>query len=352
VTLAVEKLTKRYAGGRGIGDVTLEAAPGEVVALIGPSGCGKTTLLRAVAGLLPVDSGRILLRGRDVTHLAPERRNVGLIFQNYALFPHLSVFENVAYGLKTRGADAAAIAEAVRRALALVDLAGRDGRIDQLSGGEQQRVAVARAVVTEPHALLLDEPLSNLDPNLRHRMRKGLREILHRLAIPSIHVTHDQEEALAMADRVAVLDAGRLVQIGPPDEIYRRPRTAFVARFVGAANVVRGRVVKASGAGVEVDALGGATIAGRASAPMAPGDAADLALRPETIEVLPPDAPRGFPATVAGREFLGASVELRAEAAGETLLVRIPSGSSAAGARAGDHVRLFVDPGQVHVMPA
>ena len=171
----------------------------------------------------------MLIGGRDVTSLPPEQRRIGLVFQSYALFPHLSVFENVAYGLRARGREAAAIGPAVRRALEMVNLADREGAVDQLSGGEQQRVAVARAVVTEPDLLLLDEPLSNLDPSLRHRMRVSLRSILKTLGIPSLHVTHDQEEALAIADRIAVLDSGRLVQVGTPDDLYHRPRTAFVA---------------------------------------------------------------------------------------------------------------------------
>ena len=349
MSLSVEKITKRYASGRGVSDVSLHAGPGEIVALIGPSGCGKTTLLRVLAGLAPPDSGRILLGGRDITALSPERRNVGLIFQNYALFPHLSVFENVAYGLKARGRPAGDIVRAVGHALEVVDLAGRDGRIDQLSGGEQQRVAVARAVVTEPDALLLDEPLSNLDPNLRHRMRAGLRGILTRLAIPSIHVTHDQEEALAIADRVAILEAGTLVQVDTPERIFWRPKTPFVARFVGAANVLRAKVTRVAGGLVEA-AAGTSVIAGTTDAEFSVGDDVAIALRPETIAVSPAADGRGLPATVAGREFLGPTLELRCETGAEPIVVRIPSRSPGAEARVGDRVTLSADPAVVHVM--
>jgi ABC-type Fe3+/spermidine/putrescine transport system ATPase subunit len=351
VSLAVEHLGRRYASGRGLHDVSFSAEKGEIIALIGPSGCGKTTLLRLVAGLVPADSGRVLIGGRDVTALPPERRGIGLVFQSYALFPHLSVFENVAYGLRARGAPEDQIKAAVAQALENVDLANRGGRVDELSGGEQQRVAVARAVVTEPEVLLLDEPLSNLDPHLRKKMRESLHGILKRLAIPSIHVTHDQEEALAIADRVAVLDAGRLVQLGPPDEIYRRPRNAFVARFVGQANVVRGKVAVARPGGLDVFAWDDVPIAATTDAPFSPGDRVDLALRPESIEIAPSGVP-GFEARVASRTFLGAATELRCVIKGDSFVVRAPSRGLAATVAAGEKVRLRVGPGEVHVMAA
>jgi ABC-type Fe3+/spermidine/putrescine transport system ATPase subunit len=232
----------------------------------------------------------------------------------------------------------------------MVDLAGRDGRIDQLSGGEQQRVAVARAVVTEPHALLLDEPLSNLDPNLRHRMRAGLREILTRLRIPSIHVTHDQEEALAIADRVAVLEAGRLAQAGPPGEVYRRPASAFVARFLGAANVLRGRVASVSGGRLEAVLRGGATLAATTDQAFSAGEEADLALRPESLEIAPAGPGPGLDALVVERSFLGAAVEVRCDVGGERLIVRVPSHAPGGSVRAGDRVRVVPDPALVHAM--
>jgi putative spermidine/putrescine transport system ATP-binding protein len=350
VTLAIENLTKRYPSGRGITGVSLRAERGEIIALVGPSGCGKTTLLRVVAGLAPADSGRVVIGGRDVTGLPPEERRIGLVFQSYALFPHLSVFENVAYGLRARGRDDEAIGSAVRRALEMVNLADRDGRVDQLSGGEQQRVAVARAVVTEPDVLLLDEPLSNLDPGLRHRMRISLRTILKKLATPSLHVTHDQEEALAIADRIAVLDAGRLAQVGTPDELYRRPRSAFVARFVGHANVVRGRVARAQDGVVLVLAWDRVPMTASGDDAFAAGDAVELALRPESLELAASGAAGSFEARVRTRTFLGAVVDLRCEAGGDLIAVRLPSHGPAAEVKEGDSVRLCVGPAGVHAM--
>jgi ABC-type Fe3+/spermidine/putrescine transport system ATPase subunit len=351
VTLSLQGVTKAFPSGRGVSGVSFEAAGGEIIALVGPSGCGKTTLLRIVAGLLAPDSGRILVAGRDVTPLPPEQRNIGLIFQNYALFPHLSIFDNVAYGLRARGKSAAAIDAAVRAALETVALPGRTGRIDELSGGEQQRVAVARALVTEPAVLLLDEPLSNLDPNLRHRMRRSLREILKSLHVPSIHVTHDREEALAVADRVAILEAGRLAQIGPPEEVHRRPANAFVAKFVGQANLVPGRVTRAAGAGVVVAAWNGVPVQGTSDPGLSVGEEVDLVLRPETFQLAargPSD--RAWKARVKARTFLGASVELVCDLAGDEILVRLPSHLAAGVGQAGEEISLFVDPAHVHVV--
>jgi ABC-type Fe3+/spermidine/putrescine transport system ATPase subunit len=350
VSLAVEHITKRYPGGRGVSDLSLRADQGEVIAVIGPSGCGKTTLLRVVAGLIPPDEGRVLIGDRDVTSLPPEQRRIGLVFQSYALFPHLSVFENVAYGLRARGREQAAIGPAVRRALEMVNLGDRDGAVDQLSGGEQQRVAVARAVVTEPDLLLLDEPLSNLDPSLRHRMRVSLRTILKTLGIPSLHVTHDQEEALAIADRIAVLDSGRLVQVGTPDDLYHRPRTAFVARFVGHANVVRAQVAASRDGFAEVLAWDGVAMTATADDRFAAGAPVDLALRPEVFELAADGSERSaFEARVRTRTFLGAVVDLRCEIGGDVLAIRLPSHAALA-VREGDPVRLRVAPARVHAM--
>jgi ABC-type Fe3+/spermidine/putrescine transport system ATPase subunit len=352
MTLTLQSVTKGYPSGRGVQDVSLEAADGEIIALVGPSGCGKTTLLRIVAGLLAPDGGRVLVGGRDVTRLPPEQRNVGLIFQNYALFPHLSIFDNVAYGLRARGKSRAEIEAAVHSALETVALPGRTGRIDELSGGEQQRVAVARALVTQPDVLLLDEPLSNLDPNLRQRMRKSLRDLLKALRMPSIHVTHDREEALALADRVAVLEAGRLAQIGRPDDVHGRPASAFVAKFVGQANLVRGRVVRANGGNVHVSAWNDVLVEGRSDSRFVPGDEVELALRPETFQVVargPSD--RGWAALIKSRTFNGAHVELVCEIGTEEILVRVPSHQARGIGPATDQVSLFIDPEHVWVVP-
>jgi ABC-type Fe3+/spermidine/putrescine transport system ATPase subunit len=352
MTLTLQNVTKGYPSGRGVAGVSFEAEDGEIIALVGPSGCGKTTLLRIIAGLIAPDGGRVLIRGKDVTRLPPEERKVGLIFQNYALFPHLSIFENVAYGLRARGKTTGAIDVAVRGALETVSLPGRTGRVDELSGGEQQRVAVARALVTEPDVLLLDEPLSNLDPNLRHRMRRSLRNILKCLHVPSVHVTHDREEALAVADRVAILEAGRLAQIGRPEDVHRRPANAFVAKFVGQSNLVPGRIVRADGGNVTVEAWKDVLIEGRADAGFTPGAEVDVALRPETIMVEARSAgSRGWPAVIKNRTFLGPAIELVCDVGGDELLVRVPSHLAVGIGRAMDEVSLFVDPANVHVVP-
>ncbi|WP_216328847.1 ABC transporter ATP-binding protein [Deinococcus aestuarii] len=237
--LALHHLSKYYGQTIAVDDVSLTVGVGETVALLGPSGCGKSTALRCVAGLERPDAGRVEVGGRDVTNLPPEARHVGLVFQDYALFPHLRVLGNVAYGPRMRGAGRSEAEGRAREALALVglgDLAGR--RFTELSGGQAQRVALARAVATGSPLLLLDEPLSNLDEQLRARLRADLRDLFRRLRAGVLLVTHDQREALAVADRVAVMRAGKLVQVGPSAEVFARPATAWVAAFLGHANVI------------------------------------------------------------------------------------------------------------------
>jgi ABC-type Fe3+/spermidine/putrescine transport system ATPase subunit len=222
-------------------DVTLDVGPGEFLSLLGPSGCGKTTTLRMIAGFEMPDAGRIRFGERDVTRLPANQRDIGFVFQNYALFPHLSVFDNVAYGLRVRGHDDAAVAKSVGDVLGLVGLAGYDHQFSgQLSGGEQQRVALARAIVIRPSVLLFDEPLSNLDAKLRVQMRQEIRDLQRRLGITTIYVTHDQEEAMAVSDRIAVMHQGRVVQEGSAEDLYHRPASQFVAQFVGRVNLVAG----------------------------------------------------------------------------------------------------------------
>ncbi len=224
-------------------DIALSVGKGEFVSLLGPSGCGKTTLLRILAGLLAPDRGRIILGGRDLGRLPPHRRKVGVVFQNYALFPHLTVSENVAFGLRARGVPKARIAPRVSELLAMVQLGPLAGRpIAQLSGGQQQRVAIARALAVSPDLVLLDEPLSALDRKLRETMQVELRSLLRQLGMTAIFVTHDQEEALALSDRIAVMNTGRIEQLAVPQTIYDRPATPFVLDFVGQATVLHGEV--------------------------------------------------------------------------------------------------------------
>ncbi|MGZ9724134.1 ABC transporter ATP-binding protein [Rhizobium miluonense] len=235
--LHLHKLSKHYTSFVGVDALDLNIASGELVALLGPSGCGKTTTLRMIAGLIPVTSGTIIVGGRDVTHMPTYKRDMGIVFQNYALFPHMTVGNNVAFGLEMRGIGKDEIATRVREALAMVRLEGKeDRRPTELSGGQQQRVALARALVIRPSILLLDEPLSNLDAKLRDEMRQEIRDIQKKLGITAIFVTHDQTEALAMCDKVAVMNSGKLMQIGTPHEIYEHPANPFVASFVGRAN--------------------------------------------------------------------------------------------------------------------
>lgn len=242
VVLRTEGLKKYYGEVRALDDVSVEINEGELLAVIGPSGSGKTTLLRSVAGFVQLDGGKIYIRGRDVTDLPPERRNVAMFFQNYALWPHMTVFENVAYGLKVRKLSKEKIREKVEWVLNFLDIGHLANRKpSQLSGGQQQRVALARAIVVEPDLLLLDEPLSNLDAKIRMRIRFELRAMLKKLNIATLYVTHDQEEALSIADRIAVMSNGKILQVGEPREIYRKPANLFVADFVGVNCVVRAR---------------------------------------------------------------------------------------------------------------
>lgn len=244
--LRLDGLTKRWTDAVAVGPVTLEIEQGEFLALLGPSGSGKTTILRLLAGFEDPDAGHVVVGGEEVTTVPPARRRFGMVFQHYALFPHLDVGANVAFGLRSATSD---IAARVATALELVDLAGFERRsVQELSGGQQQRVALARALAPEPRVLLLDEPLSNLDPGLRERTRRELRAAIRRVGITTVFVTHEQEEAFALADRIALLDAGRLIQLGAADELYGRPVNLFAATFVGRANVLRGPVARAVGA--------------------------------------------------------------------------------------------------------
>ena len=241
---------------RVLSEVTLDVARGELVALLGSSGCGKTTLLRSIAGFVTPQSGRIRIAGRDITGLPPEKRGTAMMFQSYALWPHMSVAGNIGYGMRMRGAARGAIARRVEELLALMQLQGYAARsVVQLSGGQRQRVALARALAVDPALLLLDEPMSNLDYKVRIELRHELRALQKRIGITAVYVTHDREEALTLADRIAVLDAGRVVQYGSPEEIFHRPTSAFVAGFMGADNAIalrrddQGRLRSAAGNG-------------------------------------------------------------------------------------------------------
>jgi putative spermidine/putrescine transport system ATP-binding protein len=322
-SLAVDGIEKRFAGATTptIAGISFAATPGELLALLGPSGCGKSTTLRIIAGFETPDAGRVLLAGADVTATPPNRRGVGMVFQSYALFPNLTAFENVAFGLRLRRRPDAEVRRRVRELLDLCQLGELGSRLPaQLSGGQQQRVALARALAVEPKVLLLDEPLAALDAVIRTELRAEIRRIQRRLGMTTVYVTHDQEEALSLADRVAVLRAGRLEQIGPPAEIYHVPRTAFVAGFVGKLNVLAATVEEAATGLVRV---GDARITLGRALDAAPGTRITIAVRPESLRLV--DAPAGgdhLVGEVTEVEFLGAVVLVHVGIGGTQVIVQ------------------------------
>jgi len=283
-TVAVTDAVKKYGAIAALDGVTMTFSEGEFFGLLGPSGSGKTTLLRAIAGFVSLDRGQVLIDGKDVSGVPVHARNIGMMFQNYALFPHMSVAENVAFGLEVRGCPRAEVADRVKAALAMVRLGGLEQRRPkQLSGGQQQRVALARALVTRPKVLLLDEPLGALDKHLRQEMQVELRRIQRQVGITTIFVTHDQEEALTLSDRIAIFDSGRIIQEGAPMAVYERPVTRFAAGFLGEANFLQGRVTAMEPSGLARVAL---EIGGEALCRIADrrvGENVLLALRPEKI---------------------------------------------------------------------
>ena len=331
-------LSKRYGAVIAMDGVDLAVNEGELLSLLGPSGCGKTTTLNVIAGFAAPDGGRVVIDGADVTTEPAWRRGLGVVFQSYALFPHMSVADNVAFGLRERGLGSTEIAERVREALALVRLpsAARQ-RPHELSGGMQQRVALARALVIRPRVLLLDEPLAALDRKLREEMRAELREIQQRVGITTIFVTHDQHEALGLSDRVAVMNAGRIEQLGSPRDVYERPATAFVADFIGASSVLEARVVDAE----TVELEGGARLSVALQRAPSPGSVVRLLVRPERVE-LGVTGTNTLAARVIGVMYLGDHSEVRLELAGGQRLLAIARGGVSLAA--GDMVTVVFAP--------
>ncbi|MFC7476045.1 ABC transporter ATP-binding protein [Dankookia sp. GCM10030260] len=325
--LTVAGVTRRFGAAVVLDDLSIAVAQGEFVSLLGPSGCGKTTLLRCVAGLLQPDAGRISVAGTEITRLPAHKRNVGVVFQNYALFPHLTVAENIGFGLRAQGVGRAEAAPRVAEALALVRMTEHAAKpVTALSGGQQQRVAVARALVVRPSLLLLDEPFSALDRKLREIMQVELKHLLREVGITAIFVTHDQEEALVVSDRIAVMNAGRIEQLADPATLYSRPETLYVLDFVGQSTRLAGRVTAASAGAVEVRTALGAV---RASGHFAPGSAVVVAVRPEAVTL--GHGENTLEARVREISFLGSRTQLHLGLADEgdrgmVELPRLPEG--------------------------
>lgn len=344
--LEIEGVSKAFGDVVALDDIKLGISAGELLTILGPSGSGKTTLLKAIAGFETPDSGRLRLDGTDITDLDPAPRNIGMVFQNYALFPHLSVARNVGYPLQMRGIARAEIAKRVAAALDMVELGDLGERLPkQLSGGQQQRVALARATVFQPRLLLLDEPFGALDRKLRGQMQLEVRRLQRRLGLTTLLITHDQEEALIMSDRVAILDKGRLQQIGPPYEIYEAPANPFVADFIGESNILGGIVDSQRGGVFRVRLDRGPTIevTGRAEAPIQIGQQARIMVRPERfIDLGSGDVPVGvnrIHGVVAESAYIGVSDKYRITTPeGLDILVRLPSGPSSRRYRAGEPI--------------
>ncbi len=327
-------LEKRFGDVRAVDGVSLDVRPGEFFSLLGPSGCGKTTTLRMIGGFELPTSGRIVLRDRDITRDPPDKRPVNMVFQHYALFPHLDVASNIAFGLQRRKVDKAEIGRRVGEILGLVRLEGYDKRKpDQLSGGQQQRVALARALVNRPTVLLLDEPLGALDLKLRRQLQLELKRIQAEVGITFVYVTHDQEEALTMSDRIAVMHAGRVEQVGTPEELYERPATRFVADFIGSTNLLRG-VVEADGS----IRLSSGELTRAVHDALGPGSEVEISIRPESIDLVAPGSPGAIGGQVEQAAYLGTNLSYQVRTAGGLILSvlvpkagpRLPVGSDVA----------------------
>jgi len=373
--VSIAALTKTFGSGSGattaVDAVSIEIDPGELFFLLGPSGCGKTTLLRMLAGFVDPSAGSIAFDGRDVTHTPPSKRNTGMVFQSYALWPHMSVLANVAFGLGVRKVSAREKTERARRALEAVhmgDLATR--KPNQLSGGQQQRVALARALVIRPDVLLLDEPLSNLDARLRIELRSEIRRICKDAGITTVYVTHDQKEALSMADRVAIIRDGRIIQTGPPADLYRRPRSRFVAEFLGETNLLPGTVVGRAPDRVTVQTGAGRLVSAAPSQPASDDrfepDRVLCSIRPEAISLIDNDAGRdasGSPAqdrpghinrlsgTVVDSTYLGELAQHTVRISESTRLKVAQINPALVDPTPGRAVRLDIDPGDVVLVP-
>jgi iron(III) transport system ATP-binding protein len=318
--LILKDLTKRFDDLAAVDNVSLEVEEGEFVTLLGPSGCGKTTTLRTIAGFCRPDEGEVYFNDRLMNNVPPNKRNTAMCFQSYALFPHMNVGENIAFGLKMRKVSSEEQKKRVEDALGMLSLAGLEKRKPgRLSGGQQQRVALARAIVTQPDILLFDEPLSNLDAKLRVQVRVEIREMQKRLGITSIYVTHDQDEALAISDRIVVMNQGRIEQVGDPHSIYLYPRTSFVAGFIGLANIFTGRVSDRKGDRIEIEAPIGRVQARAGTLAVDPGAEVKFSFRPEDMSVYRQGTPNRIAGTVLHAIFMGDVTDLFIDVRGQRL---------------------------------
>ena len=351
VSKVFEHAGARWEGVVAVDGVSIQLRKGELLTLLGPSGCGKTTTLRMIGGFEIPTRGEVLLEGKVITNLPPNRRDTAMVFQSYALFPHMTVFENVAYGLRMRKMSANEIAERVGRALTLVGLDGMERRPPgALSGGQQQRVALARALVVEPKVLLLDEPLSNLDAKLRAQMRIEIRKIQQSLGITSVYVTHDQEEAMSLSDWVSVMNSGRIEQMGTPTQVYARPATRFVADFMGRkTSFLPGAAVGTDGDEVMVSIFDD-VLPFRAVPDILPGQSVELVVRPENVDVVAPGH-GGFPGRVVHAAYLGSQITYEIAVCGFTVTAEVPNPEEREIFTRGSHVGVVLRTRSIHLLP-
>jgi iron(III) transport system ATP-binding protein len=347
--VSLRNISKYFGAVAAVDDVSVEIKSGTLVTLLGPSGCGKTTTLRMIAGLELPTAGSIIIGDRNVTRLPPNERDVSMVFQSYALFPHMTVRENVGYGLAASRLHAKIRQEKIQKVLRLVGLSGYEERLpSELSGGQQQRVAVARALVLEPQVLLFDEPLSNLDAKLRRRMRDEIREIQQSLGLTSVYVTHDQEEALAVSDRIVVMEKGRIAQDGTPTELYARPASAFVADFMGGANLLPCRAVERTANG-EMKVQLGSTLIALENQHASEGDCL-LVIRPESVVLAKASEGKpGLRATVRKSTYLGSHREFTLDTELGAILVR---GSADQQFHAGETAFVILEPSHLSLLPS